>query len=247
MGAYRWLVVAAMGCSAPARPPAPATASPTPSCRATADRLFAPDDWNDFGPRATATMRGVIEARCGEDHWSEQSQICFRTMQHWRDSVRCNSLLTVSQKAAVERDLKKLFPRTGEPAPDDSIATTRCSIASPIIVKTWSALGLDLCRAAGQGLALVTQGRMLVLEGVELRVLLTSLVATETGVACKVAISLRADSELLGWLNGSARVDGTGPSAERDCVDAVVEDLITTKLGRLLKRRAGQFAGGAGP
>lgn len=234
MGAYRWVVVAAFGCGAPAKPQA--SASPNTSCRVMADALFALDDWNHVDPVAAEKMRAITETRCRDDRWSDASQECFRTLRQRQDYVPCNNLLTASQKTAVEAHMARAFTPT-EPAPDDSVATTLCPTGTAFVVKTWrlGTSGPDLCRASRQALAKSSAAST---GGYELRVLETGLAATETAVTCKIFISVRLHSNVVGTVSGGARVDATGPSAERDCVDAVVEDLITVKIGPFVQQHA---------
>ena len=58
----------------------------------------------------------------------------------------------------------------------------------------------------------------------------TALVATSTAVTCEVSITVRANGEMLSSATGGGRVDSLGADAERDCVGAVIEDLIAKTL-----------------
>jgi hypothetical protein len=198
--------------------------------------VFALQDWTDFDDVATAKMRTIVETRCRDDRWSDESHACFRAMRRPQDHARCDRLLTLAQKEAIDRDLKKSVPSSGEPPPDDSVATTLCPTSGSIVVKTWRSgtSGPDPCAPSQKAVAAFSPAA----AGYELRVLLTALVATETAVSCKVTISVRSQSDLLGWLSGGARVPATGTSAETECVDALVEDLITKKVGPLVQRHA---------
>ncbi len=70
---------------------------------------------------------------------------------------------------------------------------------------------------------------------------------SSTLVSCKVSmlIATLPEKSMFGFLNGSATVDAsTDPSdiadAKKDCIDAVVEDLVTKKVLPTIKTKAGQ-------
>nr|MBP9088602.1 HEAT repeat domain-containing protein [Kofleriaceae bacterium] len=70
---------------------------------------------------------------------------------------------------------------------------------------------------------------------------------SSTIVSCKVSmlIATLPDKSMFGFLNGSASVDAsTDPAdvaeAKKDCIDAVVEDLVTKKVLPTIKTKAGQ-------
>ena len=70
---------------------------------------------------------------------------------------------------------------------------------------------------------------------------------SSTIVSCKVSMLIATfpDKSMFGFLNGSASVQASAdPSdvaeAKNDCVDAVVEDLVTKKVVPAIKTKAGQ-------
>ena len=70
---------------------------------------------------------------------------------------------------------------------------------------------------------------------------------SSTIVSCKVSmlIATLPEKSMFGFLNGSATVDAsTDPAdvadAKKDCIDAVVEDLVTKKVVPTIKTKAGQ-------
>ena len=105
--------------------------------------------------------------------------------------------------------------------------------------------GPDFCAATRQAVAASAPASELGGGRYELRVVLTSLTATETDVSCSVLISVRSHSKGLRTVSSEATVTLHSGNEERDCVDSLVKRLIVKTMGPFMLRHAARVAGRA--
>ena len=122
----------------------------------------------------------------------------------------------------------------------------------PIVVTTENLTNSrgDLCAAFNRSIKQLRNTSALSTGGFEIRVRLSKLVASPD-VACNLGVSVSSKSVGLGSANGGAKVakaaNGAGSDrlAARDCIDAVLEDLMTRKVGPLMQQHVASLAGAA--
>ena len=120
-----------------------------------------------------------------------------------------------------------------------------CATSLPIAVTTVSSRGSGaaLCAAFNRSLALLPDTNNLAAAAIDIEVRLSKVIASPD-ISCQVDIAVWSGSIRLGSAPGSAGVIG-GPSglAVLDCIDAVVDDLMTHKIGPLITKRVASLAG----
>lgn len=108
----------------------------------------------------------------------------------------------------------------------------------------------DLCKPAGHALAKLQATIGAVPTSVRIEVRLTKLRA-QPALTCFVMIKMYSNGNLSTWVTGSASVASTAPetdrSGTRDCVDAVIEDLMLRRVSLWLQAQARNSAAAVTP
>lgn len=110
-----------------------------------------------------------------------------------------------------------------------------CTNTSPVVV-TENATGVrgDLCRPSLKAFSSLPYATLLAPGFFEVRVLLSKL-EVRKNLKCAVRISITSFGSKIGYAFGSATVAARDRSAARDCVDAVIKDLVVRKVGPVMR------------
>lgn len=135
------------------------------------------------------------------------------------------------------------------PAPPAVVSVPRpCVTPLPVAVTTENLTKTrgDLCAAVNRSIGSLPRATGLGAGGFELGVKLTRLAGEQAAIACTISIALSSRSVALGSATGGAKASvGAGTdrtAATRDCVDAVISDLLGKKLVPLMQRHLAQSA-----
>jgi hypothetical protein len=115
-------------------------------------------------------------------------------------------------------------------------ANLSCVVMPVITVKTTNATVLvhDLCRVAVRELRKLGTAS----GAIDVAIDLTDVTRVSRDVGCRLEVAVRSGGQPLGGpVKGSARVPFDGPAwqlAAKDCVDAVIEDLVARRIVPLL-------------
>lgn len=94
----------AVACSSPP-PQHPAAAPPPSQCARVADHLLSllTDTAKEAPVEELDKVRAAFNQRCRDDGWSPQAQQCFLALATKEEVDRCASLLSESQRTALEQ------------------------------------------------------------------------------------------------------------------------------------------------
>ncbi len=126
-----------------------------------------------------------------------------------------------------------------EPPPAEEAATAgACDSSRSIAVSTKNetdATG-DLCEAFNRVVAAMADPSPLdVGSTFQLNVTLQEVAEDKNETSCKLSISVFENMNVKGMASGAAKVAGVDDLAARDCIDAVLDNLLSTKIAVMLK------------
>jgi len=120
--------------------------------------------------------------------------------------------------------------------------TVPCATSTPIVVTTENLTRYrsDLCGAFNRSLKQLRNANALGAGDFEVRVRLAKLVESPK-ITCNLAISVSSKAEVLASASGGAK----GRSDARDCIEVVLEDLVTRQVGPFMQQHVAKLAGPA--
>lgn len=115
-----------------------------------------------------------------------------------------------------------------------------CATSMPFVVTTENLTQSpsDLCAAFNRSVASLPNPSALGAGSFELRVTLAKLVESPR-IACYLGISVSSTSERFAAAHGGAKIGSTAS----DCIDVVLDDLMTRRVGPLMQQHVAQLAG----